>query len=159
MYDIVPKEGELVNTQIVLMEIGDALHFEIELSVDETDVSLIRKNQNIVYSIDAYKDIVFKGKVEEVYPRINQSNKTSKVIASILLDSKTIIYSGMSVEANIIISENKNALVIPREFLIQGNKIKKVGSNELTSINKGASDLEFVEVLSGIDESTEITKP
>ncbi len=159
VYDIVPKEGELVNTQIVLMEIGDALHFEIELSVDETDVSLIRKNQNIVYSIDAYKDIVFKGKVEEVYPRINQSNKTSKVIASILLDSKTIIYSGMSVEANIIISENKNALVIPREFLIQGNKIKKVGSNELTSINKGASDLEFVEVLSGIDESTEITKP
>jgi multidrug efflux pump subunit AcrA (membrane-fusion protein) len=159
VYDIVPKEGELVNTQLLLMEIGDGSQYEIELSIDETDVSLIQKNQDIVYSIDAYKDLVFKGKVVEAYPRINQSNKTSKVIASIVLDAKTMIYSGMSVEANIIIAEKKNVLVIPREFLVDGNKVKKKGSEELLQITKGASDLEFIEVLSGIDESTEIEKP
>ncbi|MCX6296347.1 MAG: efflux RND transporter periplasmic adaptor subunit [Bacteroidetes bacterium] len=159
VYDIVPKEGELVNTQIVLMEIGDGSHFEIDLSVDETDVSLIKKDQDIVYSIDAYKDIVFTGKVIEVYPRINQSNKTSKVVSSIVLDSKTIIYSGMSVEANIIISEKKSALVIPREFLFEGNKVKVSGTDESVTISKGASDLEFIEVLKGVDESTEIVKP
>lgn len=159
VYDIVPKEGELVNTQIMLMEIGDGSHFEIELSVDETDVSLIQKDQNIVYMIDAYKDVVFKGKVLEAYPRINQSNKTSKVVASIIIDQKIIIYSGMSVEANIIISEKKNVLVIPREFLIEGNKVKKKDSEELTAITKGVTDLEFIEVTSGIDESTEIVKP
>lgn len=159
IYDIVPKEGELVNTQAMLMEIGDGTNFEIELSVDETDVSLIKKDQDIVYAIDAYKDIVFKGKVIETYPRINQSNKTSKVIASILIDEKTTIYSGMSVEANIIISGRKNVLVIPREFLIEGNKVKKKGSDELINIKKGAEDLEFIEVLSGIDETTEIVMP
>lgn len=159
VYDIVPKEGELVNTQLMLMEIGDGAHFEIELSVDETDVSLIQKNQDIVYAIDAYKDLVFKGKVVEAYPRINQNNKTSKVIASISLDEKTIIYSGMSIEANIIIAEKKNVLVIPREYLIEGNKVKKKGSNELIAITKGTSDLEYIEVSAGIDESTEIEKP
>lgn len=159
VYDIVPQEGELVNTQIMLMEIGDGTNFKIELSVDETDVALIQKNQDVVFTIDAYKDRVFKGKVEEIYPRINQSNKTSKVIASIGLNNKTIIYSGMSVEANIIISEKKNALVIPREFLFEGNKIKKKGSDKLTIITKGAEDLEFVEVINGIDESVSIVKP
>lgn len=159
VYDIVPKEGELINTQIMLMEIGDGERFEIELSVDETDVSFILKDQDIVYVIDAYQDVVFNGKVLELYPRINQSNKTSKVVASIVLDDKTIIYSGMSIEANIIISEKKNALVIPREFLIEGNKVKKRGSDELTVITKGVSDLEFIEVTSGIDESSEIVKP
>ncbi len=159
VYDIIPKEGELVNTQIVLMEIGDGSHFEIELSIDETDVSLIQNYQEIVYAIDAYKELTFKGKVIEAYPRINQSNKTSKVIASIDLDNKTIIYSGMSVEANIIIAEKKNALVIPREFLIEGNKIKKKESDQLSTITKGASDLEFVEIVNGLDESTEIVMP
>ncbi len=95
----------------------------------------------------------------EVYPRINQSNKTSKVMASIQLENNTIIYSGMSVEANIIISERKNVMVIPREYLIEGNKVKKKGSEEHTIIKKGASDLEFVEVLEGIDETIEIEIP
>ncbi len=158
VYDIIPKEGELVNTQIVLMEIGDGEKYEVELSVDETDVSLIKKDQEIVYLIDAYKEKSFKGKVLESYPRINQSNKTSKVIASILLNETILIYSGMSVEANIIISEKKNVLVIPREFLIEGNKIKMKGSDELTTITKGAEDLEFVEITSGIDENTELIK-
>jgi multidrug efflux pump subunit AcrA (membrane-fusion protein) len=159
VYDIVPKEGELVNTQAVIMEIGDGGKYEVELSVDETDVSLIKKDLEIVYEIDAYKDKVFKGKVIESYPRINQTNKTSKIIASIDLDAGTIIYSGMSIEANIIVAEKKSALVIPREYLIEGNKVKKKGAEELTPITKGAEDLEFVEVTSGIDKNTEIVKP
>ncbi|MEI6489934.1 MAG: efflux RND transporter periplasmic adaptor subunit [Bacteroidota bacterium] len=159
VYDILPKEGELVNTQIMVMEIGDVSHFEVELSVDETDVSLLKYNQQIVYVIDAYKDAVFKGNLVESYPRINQSNKTSKVMATITLDAGTKIFSGMSVEANIIVAEKKNSMVIPREFLAEGNKVKKKGSEELTVITKGAEDLEFVEVLSGIDETTEIVKP
>jgi HlyD family secretion protein len=159
VYDIVPKEGELVNTQIVIMEIGDGGKYEVELSVDETDVSLLKKNQEIVYVIDAYKDKVFKGKVIESYPRINQTNKTSKIISSIDLNAATVIYSGMSIEANIIVEEKKGALVIPREYLLEGNKVKKKGEEELTTIIKGAEDLEFVEVISGIDEGTEIVKP
>ncbi len=159
VYDIVPKEGELVNTQIVLMEIGDGEKFEVELSVDETDVSLIKNGQSIVYAIDAYKDVTFNGKVEETYPRISQGNKTAKIISSIMLDNKYQIFSGMTVEANIIISEKKNALVIPREFIIEGNKVKIKSTEELTTIQKGVEDLEFIEILSGIDEHVEISLP
>lgn len=65
----------------------------------------------------------------------------------------------MSVEANIIISEKKNTLVIPREFLIDGNKVKIKDKEELTEIVKGAEDLEFIEIISGIDENTEIVLP
>jgi HlyD family secretion protein len=159
VYDILPKEGELVNTLAILMEIGDKNSFEVELSVDETDISLLQKNQSIVFGIDAYGDKVFTGKVTEAYPRINQTNKTSKVMASINLQQETIIYSGMSVEANIIIAEKKNALVIPREFLVEGKKVKLKSTGELITVRKGAEDLQFVEVLDGIDEHTEIKKP
>lgn len=159
VYDIIPKEGELVSTAVVLMEIGDGAHYEVELSVDETDISLIRKAEEIVYAIDAYGDQVFKGKVTESYPRINQANKTSKVMASIDLPSAVTIYSGMSVEANIIIAQRKNALVIPREYLIDGKSVKLKSGGELVPVHKGAEDLQYVEILEGLDENTKIVKP
>jgi multidrug efflux pump subunit AcrA (membrane-fusion protein) len=159
VYDIIPKEGELVSSQIMLMEIGDGTKYEVELSVDETDVSFLQKGQDIMLTIDAYKQKVFHGKVMEAYPRINQSNKTSKVVASIMLDNSVIVYSGMSVEANIIIAEKKNTLVIPREFLADGNKVKLKENDELVPVQVGAEDLEFVEILGGIQENTEIKKP
>ncbi len=159
VYDIVPKEGELVSNMLMLMEVGDGTRFEVELSVDETDVSFLKPGQNIVYSIDAYKEKIFRGKTLETYPRINQLNKTSKVLASIELDNTVVVFSGMSVEANIIITTQKNALVIPREFLFSGNKVLRKTEGDTIQIKKGAEDLEFIEVLEGVDEKTEIIKP
>lgn len=159
VYDIVPKEGELVSNMLMLMEVGNGTEFEVELSVDETDISFLRTSQDIVYSIDAYKEKIFKGKVLEAYPRINQLNKTSKVVASIELDNTVIVFSGMSVEANIIIETKNKALVIPREYLMGGNKVLRKSEGDTVQIKKGAEDLEFIEVLEGIDEKTEIIKP
>lgn len=159
VYDIVPKEGELVGNVMMLMEVGDGAAFEVELSVDETDISFLRKGQQIVYTIDAYKDHVFGGKVAEVYPRINQANKTARVVASITLDSRVEVFSGMSVEANIIIQVREGTLVIPREFLLGGDRVIRAAEGDTVVLKKGAEDLEFVEVLGGIDEQTQIRKP
>lgn len=159
VYDIVPKEGELVNSLFMLMEVGDGNRFEVELSVDETDISFLKKGQDIVYAIDAYKEQVFKGKVAETYPRINPLNKTSRVVATIALNGSVQVFSGMSVEANIIIETKTNALVIPREFLWNGSRVIRKAEGDTLAIQKGAEDLEFVEIISGIDEKTELKKP
>lgn len=159
VYDIVPKEGELVGSQLMLMELGKADAFEVELSVDETDVALLAKGQEIVYTIDAYKDQVFKGRVLETYPRINASNKTSKVMASIELQSDVNIFSGMSVEANIIIRVRPQALVVPREYFLNGNRLIMAGSGDTVKVEIGAQDLQYFEVTGGLDEKAELIRP
>lgn len=159
VYDIVPREGELVGNQAALMEIGDGSRYEVELSVDETDVSFLKEGQEVLYTIDAYKDKFFKGKVMEIYPRISPGNKTSKVIASIELNRSINVYSGMSVEANIVITERKGVLVIPREYITEGSKVKVKGEDDLVKVTTGVSDLENIEILSGIDENAELEKP
>ena len=158
VYDVIPEVGELVNNMLPLMEVGDDKRFEVELSVDETDVALVQIGQQVLLTIDAYKDVVFEGKITETYPRISQGNKTSKVIATIDIGEGKNIFSGMSVEANIIISKKENALVIPREYLIDNSKVKLKDDGTLVEISKGIEDLEFIEVLKGIDENTEIVK-
>jgi HlyD family secretion protein len=156
VYDIVPRIGDLVNSQMVLIEIGSATEFEVELSIDETDISLVKTGQQIIYEIDAYKDVPLTGEVREIYPRISPGNKTAKIIATVVLGEGMNVYSGMSIESNIIVAEKKNVLVIPREYVKPGNTVKVKGKEEPVKITVGASDLEFVEVLSGLSEADEL---
>ncbi len=157
VYDIIPEVGDLVNPQIQLMEIGDSSSFEVELAVDETDLSFIRQNQEVVYTIDAYPNRIFHGKIIEIYPKVNVLSKTSRVKANFEDSPGIVLSSGMSVEANIIIAEKKDVLVVPREFLKDG-KVKVKGDDKLREIKTGASDLQFVEILSGVSENDVLVK-
>ncbi len=158
VYDIDAKAGEMVSLLKPVMEIGDAEKFELELNVDETDVTLIKEGQEVIFTIDAYGTETFKGTVREIYPRISQSNKTSKIIADIKTGSDKKFYSSLSAEANIIISVKKNVLVIPREYIFEGNKVMVEGKNEPVIIKKGIEDLEYVEVLEGLTENDILQK-
>ena len=159
VYDIDISLSDMVSLQKPLMEIGDANQFELELNIDETDIFLVRPGQKVAFTVDAYKDEVFTASVKEIYPRISQGNKTSKVLASIDLVKEKKFYSSLSAEANIVVSSKKNILVIPREFLIEGNKVKRKGSDELLVVKKGLEDIEFVEITEGINETTELILP
>lgn len=158
VYDIIPKLGDLVNSQMPLIEIGSATEFEVELSIDETDISFVVVGQEVLYEIDAYKDQPLTGKVVEIYPRISASNKTAKIIASITFNDSMEVYSGMSVESNIIVSEKKNVLVIPREYVKPGNLVSVKGKAEPVKVTIGAADLEYMEITSGLSESDELEK-
>lgn len=159
VYDILPHEGDLVSQQTQLMEIGDFVKYEVELSIDETDIALVKNGQVAYMTIDAMDGKTFHGVIKQTFPRINQANKTARVIADIDLPKGTEIYSGMSLEANIIIAEKKNILVVPREYFVDKNKLRINDKQELVSVEKGIEDLEYVEIISGVDESTEIIKP
>lgn len=158
VYDVIPEVGDLVTNQTALMEIGDASAFEVELSVDETDISLIRPEQVVAYAIDAYPDRMFSGKIREVIPRVLSTSKSSRVFATFETDTLTELYSGMSVEANIVIREKKNCLVIPREFVKGGNQVLVKGEEKPRIIKKGLEDMQFIEVLDGLKESDELMK-
>jgi multidrug resistance efflux pump len=159
VYDILPDEGALVSPGMPLVEVGDGNQFYVEMSVDEMDIALIKKGQEIVFEIDAFREKIFNGKVTEVFLRVNPANKISRVLASIEAAEPAAFHSGMSVEANIIVSQKKNALVIPREFIKDGNKVKLASSGEMKEIKKGVEDLLYIEVLEGLEESSEIQKP
>jgi multidrug resistance efflux pump len=157
IYNTDVEIGELVNSNKVLFEIGNSNLFEVELSIDETDINFIKQGQQILFTIDAFGEQIFKGSVKEIYPSISNVNRTSKVIAEI--EQNAQIISGLSAEANIIIQEKKNTLIIPREFLINNTFIKLKDSDQLTKIKTGISDLENIEVLEGINENDIIVKP
>ena len=124
--------------------------------VDEVDIVRISKNQEVLINLDAYNGKVFTGIVSKILPKKDERNQTFKVEA--LFDkAPDVLYPGLSGEANIIIARKDNILVIPKEYLTEDNKV--MTNDGLIDVALGIENLEFVEIISGISEETQIIKP
>lgn len=156
VYDVLPEVGDLVTTQTPLLEIGDATTFEVELSIDETDIGLVKTGQKVIFGIDAYPGQPFEGILKELFPKVMSSSKSSRAKATIESVAGKELYSGMSVEGNIIILTKKSCLVIPREYLKNDNFVQVKGESNLRKIVKGIEDLQYIEVLEGLSEQETI---
>ena len=51
----------------------------------------------------------------------------------------------------------KDVLTIPKEYVIEGNKVKT--DDGIVTIETGLQNMDFVEVISGITKETNIYKP
>ncbi len=156
VYALYKEPGEIVSTAEPLASIGSANHFIIEMLIDEVDIVRISKNQKVIIHLDAYNDDIFTGKVSKIYPKKDERNQTFKVEA-VFENPPTVLYPGLSGEANIIIAKKDNVLTIPKAYLIDGNKVET--DDGLISIKTGLQNLEYVEVISGISKETPIYKP
>ena len=107
--------------------------------------------------MDAYPENPVCTVVREIMPGITQSTKTTIVKADMPADSLKL-FSGMSTEANIIISTKKNVLVIPVDYLGADNTVLTKDKKKI-AVKPGIRDMDNVEIISGIDEHTEIIKP
>jgi HlyD family secretion protein len=69
-------------------------------------------------------------------------------------------YIHSSVEANIVIQKKSNALVVPRQALLSGDSIMIIssGDKKTVPVKTGILTLDDAEILSGIDEQTEVVK-
>lgn len=156
VYALYKNPGEIVNTLEPLAAIGCENDFIIEMLVDEVDIVKISLDQNVIISLDAYEGKAFEGKVSKILPKKDERNQTFKVEA-VFNKSPQILYPGLSGEANIIIASKDNVLTIPKSYLIDGNTIRT--EDGIVEIVIGLENLEFIEVISGISETTYILKP
>ena len=156
VFALYKNPGETVNTLEPLALVGSASVFIIEMLVDEVDIVKIRAGQKAVVTLDAYNERIFTAKVSKIYPKKDERNQTF-TIEAIFDNPPDILYPGLAGEANIIVAQKKQTLVIPRPFLLDGNKVKT--DNGMTEIKIGLRNMDSVEVISGLSSDTWIYKP
>jgi HlyD family secretion protein len=156
VYALFKEPGELVNTLEPLGAIGSASNFKIVMLIDEVDIIKIRIDQQTLITLDAYPKEVFTARVSKIYPQKDERSQTFKIEA-IFSEPPAILYPGLAGEGNIVIAETDNALTIPREYLINGDKVET--ENGIVEVKVGFQNLERVEIISGITETTLLLKP
>ncbi|WP_460891683.1 efflux RND transporter periplasmic adaptor subunit [Rufibacter soli] len=157
VYDVLMEKGELVGPQTPLAIIGQTRNFLLELAVDENDIVRVQVGQPVEISMDSYKGQVFEGVVEKIYPIMKERSRTFQVDAR-FVNPPAKLYPNLSAEANIVVQTKKNALLIPREYLVDGRFVL-VAPDQKREVKVGLRDYRKAEILQGLDTTEFVYKP
>jgi HlyD family secretion protein len=157
VYSALKEEGENVSSNERLVLIGNAGDRVIRLSVDQQDISRIKIGQRILLQVDARGSEVLEATVVFISPVMNEADQAFRVDAKFneAVDHP-FIYT--SVEANIIVKTKTGAMLIPR-IALQGADsvwVKENGQAKKVAVKTGITTLDYVEVVGGINEKTEL---
>jgi HlyD family secretion protein len=86
---------------------------EVETSVDEADIGKVKEGQRVEFTVDAYSDLKFEGKVSEV--RLQPTTTNNVVTYSVILSAPNPdekLMPGMTASATIFVDEKQNTLVL-----------------------------------------------
>jgi HlyD family secretion protein len=96
----------------------DLSQMQVECCVDEADIGLIREGQKVEFSVDAYPDEEFTGRLSQIRysPDIIENVVTYTAIVSVE-NSELKLLPGMTATVSIIIGEATDALLVPNSAL------------------------------------------
>jgi len=142
-------KGDYVRKGDVIAVIADEQKVEAVLNVDENNIGKIQIGQTAFVQLNTNKNKIYNGKISEILAAFD--NQTQSFICKVTFDSalQSSLF-GTQLEANILVGEKKNALLIPREFMGFGNKVFVKGKENGVIIKPGILSTEYVEVLEGI---------
>jgi multidrug efflux pump subunit AcrA (membrane-fusion protein) len=157
LFDVLVKEGTLITPQMPLAIVGERNAFLLELDVDENDMVRVKLGQQLVVTMDSYKGKAFEAIVDKIYPIMDERSRTFKIEAH-FTKPPAKLYPNLTAEANIIIQTKKEALTIPKSYLVDDQYVL-VNGDEKRKVKVGLSDYQHVEILEGLTAEETIYKP
>lgn len=157
VYALLREKGEMVNAQTPLAVLGSDKEFILEMQVDEYDIVKVQRGQKIMVSMDSYRGEVFEAVVVKINPLMDEQSK-SFTVEGVFINPPAVLYPNLTLEANIIIQSKENALILPRSFILN-EKYVITSENDTIAVQLGLKDYQKAEIISGIDENTEVIKP
>ncbi len=96
----------------------DLTKMQIDTSVDEADIGKVKVNQDVRFTVDAYPDMNFTGKVSEVRnaPTTVQNVVTYDVVVQVN-NAELKLKPGMTANVSIINDSRKGVLLVPNSAL------------------------------------------
>jgi multidrug efflux pump subunit AcrA (membrane-fusion protein) len=148
------EKGDYIRRGDVIAVIGDEAIMYAKLSVDENNISKIKAGQSGLVQLNTEKERRYQGKVKEILPYFDEMNQ-SFFCKFYFEEAPETLLAGTQLQCNIETGKKKNALVIPREYLGYGNTVNVKGIGPVT-VKTGFISGEWVEIISGLDESSVI---
>jgi multidrug efflux pump subunit AcrA (membrane-fusion protein) len=135
--------------------------------IDEIDILKVQTGQKVRITVDAVPHTIFTGTVKFISPFGQLSGNVIKFPVTIELDKTDIeLRGGLNATADIIIYSAKNVVVVPVSFVATGPMGSTVavinpntGKVELRKVTIGEQDLQYVEVLDGLQGGEKLAVP
>ena len=157
VYQMNLAKGEIVTPQIPIATIGEDKKYLLEMQIDEYDIVAIQLGMPVLVVLNSYKDSVFNAVVSKINPTMNIQSKTFTIEAE-FVRPPSALFPNISFEANVLIKTKKDALLIPRSYLMNDSTVVNK-SGKRVIVKTGLKDYQKVEILSGINVTDELIIP
>ncbi len=142
------------------VDLIDSSCLYISAPIDEVDATAVRTGMPARITLDAFPDQDFPGHVRRVAPyvlEVEKQARTVEVEAEIDNPEQYDLMPGYSADVEIILDTRTGVLRIPTLAIIDGEKVlllnEQEGVIEERMIEKGVSNWEYSEIVSGLDGS------
>ena len=159
------KEGDILASPTVasrpVIHLIDPAGMELTVEVDEIDIASVEPGQKVIIELDALPELQLEGEVVSIssLPEAQATVVAYEVKIAFDVPPDAGVKVGMSADADIIIAERSNVLLVPDRAIdadSQGNSVVKVvvaeGETETRPVVTGISDGLQTEIISGISE-------
>ena len=166
------KVGDAVKAGDTLCIVYDLSYLEMGINVDELQISSISVGQQVQITADAVPDKTYVGTVTRVSMKGTSNGGTTTYPVTIRIDDTDGLRPGMNANAEIVVAEAKNALVVPNAAVVRGSyvlvtKDSPSAANADTTmeapegfvyvpVKTGVSDDDYTQIVSGIQEGDTI---
>lgn len=115
------EEGEFVTPQDKVGSLLETDEVLVEVGVVERDIDKIKLGQKAKVYVDAYPNITFEGKIDNIFPVVEGKSRTLTVKVKVA-NPEGLLFPGMFARAEILIIELKNVFIIPAASLVPGTR-------------------------------------
>ena len=146
--------GDLVRKGEPICRIGSGRTI-VRLMVSAGDLKSIFLNQPILISLITDNTNLYKGEIIKIHPMIDE-NSQSYIVDASLQPTANSLPLGSKVQVNIMIKDVKDALVIPSNYLLEGDSVSLAKNHQKVAVKTGIKTEDFIQILSGINENNAI---
>jgi multidrug efflux pump subunit AcrA (membrane-fusion protein) len=151
------KLGDYAKKGDAICQIGSGMAIA-KLYIAEDDIHRVKIGQPVLVSLNSNKNYILKATVRKLYPSFD-TNDQSFVVDARFAPNQGKMINGTQLQANIIIEEKSNALVIPSEYLVNGDYVFIKGKTDKIPVSVGIRTLDYTEIRSGLSDQDVLLLP
>ena len=166
------KQGDAMTSGTTLCIIYDLSYLEMQINVDELQISSLTVGQKVQITADAVQSKTYIGTVTRVSMKGTANGGTTTYPVTIQLDDIDGLRPGMNANAEIVVAEANNVLTVPNAAIVRGNYVLVTQDSPSASnadetmaapdgyvyvpVQTGVSDDDYTEITSGLKDSDTI---
>ena len=151
--------GSFVVAGRVLLGVADTSKLQVDVNIDETDISRVKVGQTVTIGLDAYPDAKLDARVTDVAATATTIQGVVNYVVTVSLDPAQIqVKIGMTANADIVVANIDNVLLVPNGAVRAANNThyvtvqKAPGQTQEVEVKLGLANEQETEVLSGLNE-------
>ncbi len=146
------------------IDLIDSSCLYVTAPIDEVDAPEIKAGMTARISLDAFGKEYFEGKVRRVAPYVLDVEKQARTVdveVDFLSEKDNAnMLPGYTADVEIILDAHNNALRIPTEALLEGNRVYLYDATDQTisdvPVTVGLTNWQFTEIKSGLEQDQQI---